>query len=219
MAIIKPTREVERRWWALGKKLVAGIDEVGRGPAAGPVTVGAVILPDNCGLVDVADSKLLSATQRWRLAAAIRRVAVAVGLGWASAEEIDQIGIVPALTLASKRALADLRPGPDVIILDGNHNYLGDRYHVDTVVKADQSCLCAAAASVVAKVARDNYMELLAAKHPQYGLESNKGYLSAVHLEALRIHGPSPAHRHSWKGVGSSAATHPQRPVGQLSLL
>ncbi len=222
-AIIHPTRDAEKSWWQAGKLLVAGIDEVGRGPAAGPVTVGAVILPQNCRLHGVADSKLLTAPARIRLARLIKRQAIAVGLGWASCTEIDDIGITAALKLASIRAIAQLNPQPVVIILDGNHNYLGDEYLVDVVVKADQTCMAAAAASVIAKVARDNYMELVAQRHPEYGLASNKGYLSTAHLAALEEHGPSPAHRHSWKGVGVSVVTQPQaqprQSVGQLSLL
>ncbi len=176
---------------------MAGVDEVGRGPLAGPLTVGAVVLPEHCELPGVTDSKFLSAAQRQVAARQIRSVAQGIGIGWATSSEIDRFGLTAALRLAGKRALVQLG-GYELVVLDGKHNYLSHEPAVETCIKADQSCLAVAAASVVAKVARDSYMTLLDRLHPSYGFARNKGYGTVYHLQALVDDGPTPYHRRSW---------------------
>jgi ribonuclease HII len=206
-----PTLELELAFLAKGAATVGGMDEVGRGALAGPVCVGVVVVdsatpPPPVGL---ADSKLLSAAQRQRLVPRLAEWGVGRALGWASAHEVDQHGIVGALRLAGRRALAELATGPAVIILDGKHNWLSPpadlfsdgaepHWEVRTKVKADQQCASVAAASVVAKVARDQRMVEMAESHPLYGWAANKGYGAPEHLEALRRFGPCPEHRQSW---------------------
>lgn len=202
--MVTPTRHLERRLWQQGFLRVVGVDEVGRGPLAGPVTVAAVLLPDRCKLPGVRDSKLMSAKQRLAVAPAIRQTALGIGIGWSSSREIDRLGLTAATRVAAVRALSQLTKY-EQIVLDGTHNYLGAEYAVTTLARADRTCLAVAAASVVAKVARDRYMELVDQLHPQYRLAANKGYGSAAHLEALRRYGGTPYHRHSYAPVQQSA--------------
>ena len=196
-----PTRTDEQRLWTLGHEYVAGIDEVGRGCLAGPLTVAAVVLPPTCDLTGVRDSKLLSATQRQQMAVAIKRWAVAIGIGWVASHEIDELGLTLAQRRAGERALAQINLPYTAIILDGWHNYLGDRVAVATVVKGDQTCLAVSAAAVIAKVARDSYMALLHQRLPGYGFVRHKGYGSPEHLKALQALGPSVYHRYSYQPV------------------
>lgn len=177
-----------------------GIDEVGRGAWAGPVTVGAVV-PGEAHLRGVRDSKELTRTERERAAGAVTRWARAVGIGHASHDECDAFGMTSALRLAAERALDELAAAglvPDRIVLDGKHDYLGLGDRVTTVVKGDTSVLSVAAASCVAKVARDAIMRAEAVHFPAYGFESNVGYPAPVHRYALAAHGPSAIHRRSW---------------------
>lgn len=177
-----------------------GIDEVGRGAWAGPVTVGAVV-PGEAHLRGVRDSKELTRTERERAAGAVTRWARAVGIGHASHDECDAFGMTIALRLAAERALDELAAAglvPDRIVLDGKHDYLGLGDRVTTVVKGDTSVLSVAAASCVAKVARDAIMRAEAEHFPAYGFESNVGYPAPVHRYALAAHGPSAIHRRSW---------------------
>ncbi|MDR0593018.1 MAG: ribonuclease HII [Bifidobacteriaceae bacterium] len=196
---------------ANGAASVAGMDEVGRGALAGPVCVGLVVVeaatPDPpAGL---ADSKLLSPAQRERLIPNLAAWGRARAIGWASAVEIDRHGIVEALRLAGGRALDELGEHPEVIILDGKHNWLAPpndlfspaptaAWKVRVKVKADRLCASVAAASVIAKVARDQRMEELAGVYPAYGWRANKGYGTPAHLDALRQFGPCAEHRRSW---------------------
>ena len=198
--MVMPTRELEQTLWARGHDLVAGIDEVGRGPLAGPVTVAAVVLKRDSYLPDVRDSKRLSPKRRIWLAGNIRREAIAIGIGWASHHEIDAIGLTAALRLAGRRALLELPP-VSAVILDGKHNYLGDEWPVVTAVQADQHCMAVASASIVAKVARDNYMELLDGLHPEYGFARHKGYGAVAHMTQLERLGPCSYHRQTWGPV------------------
>ncbi|MDR2454418.1 MAG: ribonuclease HII [Bifidobacteriaceae bacterium] len=195
---------------ASGCRVVAGVDEVGRGAIAGPVCVGvvAVTAASPAAPAGLADSKQLAAAVRTRLAPALRAWAHAWALGWASPAEIDQHGLTRALRLAGRRALADLAAAPDGIVLDGKHDWLSsppdllaparEAWRVRVVVKADQTCASVAAASVLAKVARDQRMAALAALHPGYGWEGNKGYGTARHLAAVRALGPTGQHRQTW---------------------
>jgi ribonuclease HII len=195
-----PTLRLERRCWDAGEHVVVGIDEVGRGAWAGPVTVGAVVsAPEH--LRGVRDSKELSRAERECAAANVREWAVAVGIGHASHDECDELGMTAALRTAGRRALAVLAAQgyePDRVILDGNHDYLGLGSRVTTVVKGDTSVLACAAASCVAKVTRDAIMREEAVNFPPYDFESNVGYPAPVHKAALRGYGPSSIHRRSW---------------------
>jgi ribonuclease HII len=195
-----PTLRLERRCWAAGERVVVGIDEVGRGAWAGPVTVAAVV-PGDAHLRGVRDSKLLARAERERAAEAVRGWARAVGVGHASHEECDALGMTAALRLAAERALAEIAAAgfePDRIVLDGKHDYLGRGARVTTVIRADATVLSVAAASCVAKVTRDALMRAEAEHFPAYGFESNVGYPAPVHRCALAAYGPSAIHRRSW---------------------
>src|SRR5690349_6413795 len=171
-----PTLRLERKRWAAGDAVVCGIDEVGRGSWAGPVTVAALIAPPE-HLAGVRDSKLLTHDERDVCAARVREWALAIGIGHASHVEGDELGMTEALRRAAGRALAQLETQgyvPDRIILDGKHDYLRGNGRVLSVVKGDQTVLSVAAASVVAKVTRDALMEEEAEHYPPYGFESNR---------------------------------------------
>jgi ribonuclease HII len=191
---------VERKCWADGDRIVVGIDEVGRGSWAGPVTVGAVV-PGDAHLTGVRDSKLLTHDEREACARRVRAWARGIGVGHASHEECDTLGMTEALRRAASRALAQLEMqgfDPDRIVLDGKHDYLGMPRVVRTIVKADQTVLSVAAASVVAKTTRDALMADEAEHFPAYGFESNRGYPAPVHKCALAAYGPCAIHRRSW---------------------
>ncbi len=177
-----------------GHEVVAGVDEVGRGSLAGPVTAAAVILEPGVKIRGANDSKLLDPATREELAAKIKTSAIAVGVGWASHEEIDQYGLTWAVRASGIRALADMGHPYDAVLLDGNHNYLKDHCYAETVVKGDQLCLNVACASIVAKVARDNYMKQMHEIYPKFGWLTNVGYATAAHLEAMKAD-LSPLHR------------------------
>lgn len=198
-----PTRADEQRLWALGHVHVAGIDEVGRGCLAGPLTVAAVVLPQESALHGVRDSKSLSSKQRHRIAIEIKGCALAIGIGWVSSREIDGLGLTAAQCRAGKRALARIRMPYSAIILDGKQNYLGGGVPVTTVIRGDQTCLAVSAAAIIAKVARDSYMELLHRQLPGYGFASHKGYGSSEHLQALQDLGSSAYHRRSFQPVAA----------------
>lgn len=187
--------------WDRGHRIVGGIDEVGRGPMAGPVTVAVVVLPERVRLKGIRDSKLLTPKLRHELAAQIRKQAIGIGLGWASHLEIDELGLTLAMKRAGQRALSQLSKQPDILILDGNHNYLGEDCLVETCIKADQSCVAVAAASIIAKVARDNYMKLVEQSYPGYGFADHKGYATSAHRQAIAKLGLTPYHRRRWISV------------------
>lgn len=198
-----PTLDVERQLFAGGARIVAGIDEVGRGAIAGPVTVGAVAVDASRTTFPegLADSKLLTPRRREAMDPLVRSWALAHATGSATAAEIDRIGIVSALGLAASRALHALGVVPDVLIVDGNTPFLVEEPGGPRIimrVKADQDCACVAAASVIAKVERDAVMTALHASHPHYGWDGNKGYGAAVHTAAIRTHGVTEHHRTSW---------------------
>ncbi len=221
----KPSLRVERALQREGFRLLAGMDEVGRGALAGPVSVGVVLIDTECRSAPqgVKDSKLLPPHVRERMVPRIERWATAFAVGHASPEEIDDIGIIAALRLAGVRALATLHAAgwvPDLVILDGNHDWLTAPEEVGlfafaadapatppvtTMIKADLKCSSVAAASVLAKVTRDRIMVGLDGDHPEYGWVENKGYAAPGHMEALRIHGPTDLHRRSWRLPGSDS--------------
>lgn len=205
----RPTLRTERRLHRQGFALVAGVDEVGRGALAGPVTVGVVTVSQDtpAAPAGVFDSKALTSRQRREVEPAIRAWATELAVGHAHAGEIDALGIMAALGLATQRALAALQLAPDALVLDGSIDYTGAAMPVVTRVRADARCSSVAAASVLAKVARDDLMIALARDLPEYDWAANKGYGSSRHLAALTAHGPSTFHRISWRlpGTGESA--------------
>ena len=195
-----PTLRTERKLWETGDRIVVGIDEVGRGSWAGPVTVAAVV-PAEQHLSGIRDSKMLTPEEREVAARRVRGWARGIGVGHASHTECDELGMTEALRRAATRALCELAGQgfePDRIVLDGKHDYLAMPDRVRTIVKADQSVLSVAAASVVAKVTRDALMAGEAEHFPAYGFESNRGYPAPQHKCALAWHGPTSIHRRSW---------------------
>ena len=184
-------------------ELVAGIDEVGRGALFGPVVAAAVILPA-CALPkliasNIKDSKKLSSCRRIQLAEQICELATDWQIGWASSAEIDQINILQATLLAMKRAVLKLKVSPQLCLVDGNQPIKDLRVPQETIVKGDERSLTIAAASIVAKVWRDDLIMRLASQYPLYNLEQNKGYGSQKHLVALQQYGASPLHRKSFR--------------------
>lgn len=217
----KPSLRTERTLQREGYRVLAGMDEVGRGALAGPVTVGVVVIDESCrsAPTGVKDSKLLTPPARERMVPRIERWCVAFGVGHSSPAEIDDIGIMGGLRRAGQRALAQLGLVPDLVILDGNHDWLTDPGEVGllafadgqegpssppvrTMIKADLRCSSVAAASVLAKVARDRLVVARDADHPGYGWRENKGYAAPEHLDALRRLGPTEYHRRSWNLPG-----------------
>ena len=186
--------KLETELFDLGYSAVCGIDEAGRGPLAGPVCAAAVILPRNLEIPGLDDSKKLSDKRRRELFPMIKEQAVAYGIGFADHREIDEINILQATFLAMKRALAAMEKAPDFALIDGNRE-TEFGLPVKAVVKGDSLSANIAAASVLAKVSRDDLMEAMAKEYPQYGFEIHKGYGTKMHYEALRTYGPCPIHR------------------------
>ncbi len=243
MAGPTPTLRAERAYLRQGHVLVAGMDEVGRGALAGPVTVGVVVVDigTRSAPVGLRDSKLLTPLARARIAPRVRRWAPAWAVGHAEAWEIDEIGIMRALRVAGRRAVAQLPVLPSLVLLDGNHDWYSppaptlfdvplevppgrsaadwagwdgvDAFAagpvVRTMVKADLRCAAVAAASVLAKTARDGLMLGHALAHPGYGWEVNKGYSAPAHAEALERLGPCTQHRQTWSLPGMMDHDHP----------
>lgn len=205
-----PTLRVERALLREGHRLVASVDEVGRGALAGPASVGVVLVDATVRTAPagVRDSKLLTPAAREALVPRIRRWALGYAVGHAGPEEVDEVGILGALRLAALRALATL-PVPDLVLLDGSHDWLSDPMSgglftpatppVRTLIKADMSCSSVAAASVLAKVERDALMVGLHDAHPEYGWALNKGYFAPEHVAALVARGATVHHRRSWR--------------------
>lgn len=214
-----PSLRIERRLLRGGLATLACSDEVGRGALSGPVTIGMVLVSETTRTAPqgVRDSKLLTPEARRRLVPRIQRWASSYAVGHASPAEIDEFGIIAAMRLAGHRALAQLSVEPDTVLLDGNHDYLTPPDQttlfgpppvlervppVVTMIKADLRCAAVAAASILAKTARDQIMVELSAEHPEYRWADNKGYSAPEHLAALAEHGPSPHHRVSWRLPG-----------------
>lgn len=182
---------------SLGLNVICGVDEAGRGPLAGPVCAAAVILPEHLQIPGLNDSKKLTDKKRRELFPVIQQQAIAYGIGLASEAEIDEINILQATFLAMRRALEQLTVRPEIALIDGNRE-TDFGLPVKTVVKGDSLSANIAAASVLAKVTRDNIMVELAQQYPEYGFEIHKGYGTKAHYEALRTYGPSPIHRRSF---------------------
>lgn len=186
--------EIEHGFYESGCKVICGVDEAGRGPLAGPVCAAAVILPPDLEIPGLNDSKKLTDKRRRELFSVIQEKALAYGIAFASEQEIDEINILQATFLAMQRALDQLSVRPDLALIDGNRQK-DFGLPVKTVVHGDSLSANIAAASVLAKVTRDDFMTALAEKYPQYGFEIHKGYGTKMHYEALRKYGASPIHR------------------------
>ncbi|MFG1691409.1 ribonuclease HII [Gemmatimonadota bacterium] len=190
----------EREFWSRGISRVAGVDEAGRGPLAGPVVAAAVILPPEIAVPGATDSKKLSPSLRQALALEIVDSAIAVGVGAASVREIDRLNILQATTLAMRRALESLAPRPDHVVVDGLPvKKLG--WEHDAVVGGDALVHSISCASILAKVCRDRLMLRLARKYPGYGWDTNVGYSTPEHRGAIQDLGPTPHHRLTFGGV------------------
>lgn len=186
--------EIEDGYFREGVKLICGVDEAGRGPLAGPVCAAAVILPPHVELPGLNDSKKLTDKRRRELYPIIKETALAYGIAFAGHEEIDEINILQATYLAMERAIELLKIKPELLLIDGNRSKEFG-IPVQTVVKGDSLSASIAAASVLAKVTRDDWMLEAAMNYPEYDFEIHKGYGTKAHYEALRRHGPSPIHR------------------------
>jgi ribonuclease HII len=180
-----------------GHLFVCGIDEVGRGCLAGPLVAGAVILPAHWKK-PLKDSKLLTESARVELNEYILQKSLANGIGWVENTEIDEIGLTEAVKLAYLRAIEDMDAGFSLAVIDGNYNYLDEFGVAQTLVKADQKMSCVAAASIIAKVARDNYMYEKSTEYNLYDFENNVGYGTKKHREAVATYGITPLHRKSF---------------------
>ena len=189
--------EIENSFYGEEIKVICGVDEAGRGPLAGPVCAAAVILPRDLEIPGLTDSKKLTDKKRRELFPVIKEQAIAYGIGLASEAEIDEINILQATFLAMQRALDQLQVKPDLALIDGNREK-DFGIPVKTVVKGDSLSANIAAASVLAKVTRDDIMVALAEEYPQYGFEIHKGYGTKAHYEALRQFDASPVHRRSF---------------------
>ncbi len=189
--------QIEDSLFQQGYSVVAGIDEAGRGPLAGPVCAAAVILPPYIDIPGLNDSKKLTRSKREKLYEIIKEQSVAWSCGFASHLEIDDLNILNATYLAMNRAIASLNIAPEISIIDGNPA-AGVKYKNICVVKGDSLSASVAAASIMAKVTRDRYMVELSKEYPQYGFERHKGYGTKLHYEMLKMFGPTPEHRRTF---------------------
>lgn len=189
----------ERQYRSQGYQLIAGVDEVGRGPLAGPVAAAAVILPEDFFLPGIDDSKKLSENKREQYNEIIHREAIAVGIGMIEAAEIDEINIYEATKKAMKLAIAGLTPKPEFILIDAMK--LEIPFASESIIKGDAKSISIAAASIVAKVARDHLMKDLGRTFPQYGFEQNMGYGTKEHIQAIDQYGITPYHRKSFAPI------------------
>jgi ribonuclease HII len=190
---------------------IAGVDEAGRGPLAGPVVAAAVILRPGRPIAGVADSKVLTPEVRATLGIAIRRRALCFGIGWADPKEIDSLNILHATFLAMRRAVLAMTCCPDLLLVDGNRlphlGGLGEGIRARAIIGGDATEAAISAASILAKTARDQYMNEMHAVYPDYAFARHKGYATALHRRLLAEHGPCPLHRRSFAPVGAALAT------------
>lgn len=217
-----PTRELERGLWERGFETVVGIDEVGRGAWAGPLMVGAAVLPRDRRVNGVRDSKLLTEAERERIFDRIAAWCDAWAVGAASQEECDRLGMSRAQKLAASRAVGALSVVPDAAVTDGTWDFVSPAVpHVELAVKADRRCLSVAAASILAKVVRDREMRRSATDYPAWSFDTNKGYPCPTHKSALVGYGPSAIHRRTWVFMDHYnpwTAVRRTPPAGQRSL-
>ena len=185
----------ERRLWESGRSYIAGVDEVGRGPLAGPVVAAAVILPQDFDVLGIDDSKKLSPKKREELFEVIKEKALAWSVGWVGPERIDEINILEATKEAMTQAVQGLSLQPDHVLIDGNFTVRALALPQTAIVKGDANSTSIAAASILAKVTRDRYMEEMDAVYPGYAFASNKGYGTKAHYDGLKAQGPTPIHR------------------------
>ena len=188
---------LENEIYAGGVKRLCGVDEAGRGPLAGPVCAAAVILPQNCEIQGLNDSKKLTEKKREALFDVICAAAVSYGIAFATVEEIEEYNILGATFMAMNRAVARLDPVPELALIDGNRN-TGIQIPSRCIVGGDACCPSIAAASILAKVTRDRYMLEIDARYPEYGFAKHKGYPTAEHMAKVREIGPCPVHRRSF---------------------
>ncbi len=194
-----PTLKHEDDLWKQGYKLVCGIDEVGRGCFAGPVVVGAVIFPPGCEILEgVADSKLLKPRQRKKLVGLIKDQALFWAISEISVRDINKVGIGKATQMAFRKVIKNLAKRPDFVLIDAFYIKHFNRKTQKPIVKGDMHCLSIAAASIIAKVYRDDLMKKLHLKYPNYGFAKNKGYGTKAHREAIKKHGLCRLHRRSF---------------------
>lgn len=197
----KAPQRVREQSWIESGAVVAGVDEVGRGAWAGPLVSAAVILDHDYRIQKIRDSKALPAKAREELSERILERARGVGIGIVTIKEMNEYGFTWALRQAGIRAVRELSEPPDQVLLDGHHDYFAGEFACETIINGDAKELCIAAASVVAKVHRDELMDQLSKKHPEYGFATNKGYGTAAHQQALKKHGPTAVHRAQWKPI------------------
>lgn len=202
--LVIPREHVERLLRLEGHDSIVGIDEVGRGAWAGPLVVGAVILPNDRRVIGLRDSKVLTREQRDRLSRRLKRIAVSWSIGIVDVREMNEIGLAQSLSVAATRAVDGLSIQPSIGLLDGKHQFKGLKLEHRTIIQGDMSIRCIAAASVIAKVERDRMMRTLHRNEPvvrRYRFDLNKGYLSPFHQEKLRDIGPSLHHRQSFAPI------------------
>ena len=188
---------IENSWFEKGIRVICGVDEAGRGPLAGPVCAAAVILPPNMEIPGLNDSKKLSDKKRRELYPIIKEQAIAYGIAFVDHEKIDEINVLQATYMAMGQAIAQLSVKPELALIDGNRA-ADFGVPTETVVHGDSLSASIAAASVLAKVSRDDYMLEMAKEYPQYGFEIHKGYGTKAHYAAITEHGTSPIHRMSF---------------------
>ncbi len=194
-----PNLDYEKEIWAKGR-IPAGVDEAGRGPLAGPVVAAAVVLPDDCIIEGLDDSKKLTHTKRVRIYKEIESLAISYAVGIVEPEEIDRINILQAALLAMEISVKKLTTKPDYLLIDGNQR-TSLLLMQETIVKGDSKSCSIAAASIIAKVTRDSIMEEYHKQYPEYNFKGHKGYPTKEHYEAIKEHGPCPIHRKSFRGV------------------
>ena len=215
-----PGLDIERKLWGAGHDIVVGVDEVGRGAWAGPITVGAAVIPRDRRVYKVRDSKMLTEPEREAIFDRVAQWCRAWSVGHASHEECDRLGMSEAQRLAARRALAGLGLSADKVMVDGNWDFAAGGRAV-RIVKGDATCLSIAAASILAKVSRDRIMRRSARHYPAYWFDSNKGYPGPRHRAALQWLGPSSIHRRSWAfmdGLPWPGVARHHRPDPQQSL-
>lgn len=215
-----PSTTVERDLWSAGHDVVVGVDEVGRGAWAGPLTVGAAVIPRDRRVYKVRDSKMLTEPEREALFDRIAGWCRAWAIGHAMPDECDALGMAEAQRLAARRALDGLGIEPDTALVDGPWDFVGD-VPTRTLVRGDAGCLSIASASILAKVTRDRMMRSEAGHFPHWAFESNKGYPGPHHQAALQWYGPSAIHRRSWvfmDGIAWNGVERFERPQPQGKL-
>jgi ribonuclease HII len=199
--IVPPLEDLEATLVRKGYRFVCGVDEVGRGPLAGPVVAAAVIMPEGITIDRLNDSKLLTEIERERIFETIADLGLPCAVGVIDHETIDRINILKASLMAMRKAIMELKQSPDFVIVDGKFTIPNLNLPQYAVACADGNCKCVAAASVVAKVTRDRIMDRMQALYPSFTFSQHKGYATPQHLDELRTHGPCDIHRRSYQPV------------------